>query len=627
MCGIVGIFDTRGASPISERLLVNMRDRLIHRGPDGAGCHFAPGIGLAHRRLSIIDLATGVQPMANEDGSVVVVFNGEIYNFQPLAEELERLGHVFRSRCDTEVIIHGWEEWGAACVERFSGMFAFALWDSDQETLCLARDRFGKKPLYTSLLPDGRLLFASELKALLACPELRRDIDPQAVEEYLALGYVPDPRSIYSGTEKLPPGHRLVWRRGEAARLDRYWRMALDDQPVAAEQAVAEIGNRLRTAVEARLISDVPLGAFLSGGVDSSAVVANMAALGNVPVNTFCISFDERGFDESLYADQVARLYGTRHEVRSLTSDDFSLLDQMAGIFDEPFGDSSALPTYSVCALARERVTVALSGDGGDEILGGYRRYRWHLAEERVRRSVPSPFRQAVFGGLGRLYPKLDWAPQALRAKTTFQELSQSPEDAFFHSVCRINDGLRAKLYSRSFRAVLGGYSAVEVIRRHWSDADTEDTLRKAQYTDIMTWLPGDILTKVDRTSMAVSLETRSPFLDHQLAEWCVGLPVSCKIRKGLGKWVLKKGLEQLLPADLLYRPKKGFSSPLAAWFRGALVGHMEVAAERLGDSGIFDASQVEAMLLRHRRGICDHGQELWSLLMMDVFLAHHGGL
>jgi len=628
MCGVVGIFDSRGRAPVAESLLAAMRDRLVHRGPDGAGIHLAPGIGLGHRRLSIIDLSGGGQPLFNEDGSVVVVFNGEIYNFQALAGELEANGHVLRSRSDTEVIVHAWEQWGPDCVQRFDGMFAFALWDEGKETLFLARDRLGKKPLYTAELADGRFLFASELKALLACPDVARDIDPAAIEDYLCFGYVPDPRSIYRGVAKLPPAHRLVWRRGGSPRADCWWRPRLQPERLVMglDDAADELLGLFRDAVAKRLVADVPLGAFLSGGVDSSGVVALMAGLAQKPVETFCVSFAERGFDESAHARAVAERYGTRHNVRSAAADDLGPLDRLADMFDEPFGDNSALPTWRVSAHARERVTVALSGDGGDEALAGYRRYRWHLGEERVRGLLPLGLRRPLFGLLARAYPKLDRAPRWLRARTTFTELADDAAGAYCNGVSVISEGLRSRLYSPSFRRCLQGYRAVETLRSHWREADTDDPLRQAQYVDLKTWLAGGILVKVDRASMAASLEVRAPLLDHRLVEWGMQLPANLKVGRMQGKLALKRALEPYVPADLLYRPKQGFTQPLDSWFRGPLAGRMAAAAKRLARSGMFDGRCLARLVDQHRAGTRDHGAALWSLLMLDGFLQGGAG-
>ncbi|MEO7500322.1 MAG: XrtA/PEP-CTERM system amidotransferase, partial [Casimicrobiaceae bacterium] len=573
MCGIAGLFDTRARRAVDSELLSRMNESQHHRGPDECGLHAEPGVGLAHRRLSIIDLSTGQQPLWNEDHSVVVTYNGEIYNYQSLITELTGLGHTFRTRSDTEVIVHAWEAWGEACVERFRGMFAFALWDRNRSTLFLARDRLGVKPLHYAFLADGTLVFGSELKSLLVHPDVTREIDPRAVEEYFALGYVPEPRTIFKGAYKLPPAHTLVVRRGEVPPAPRmYWDPRFtQDRVISAEDAMAELTSRLEESVRLRMISEVPLGAFLSGGVDSSAVVAAMAEQSRDPVNTLSIAFADPAFDESRYAQQVAERYHTRHFVDRVESDDFDLVDELARLYDEPYADSSAIPTYRVCQLARRHVTVALSGDGGDESFGGYRRYRMHLAEERMRRLLPLSLRRPMFGTLGHVYPKADWAPRYLRAKSTFEALGRNSVDAYFHGMSIFRDGMRARLFSRSLRAKLDGYNAVEVFRRHAGMAGTDDPLALVQYLDLKTYLVGDINTKVDRASMAHSLEVREPLMDHPLVEWLASLPPLLKIRDNEGKWLLKKAMEPRLPHEVLYRPKMGFAVPLARWFRGPL--------------------------------------------------------
>jgi len=629
MCGIVGIIDVRERRPIDREALLRMNEAQHHRGPDEDGVHLAPGVGLGHRRLSIIDLATGQQPLYNEDRSVVVVYNGEIYNFQELIPELTARGHVFHTRSDTEVIVHAWEEWGADSVKRFRGMFAFALWDERQQTLFMARDRLGVKPLHYALTSDGFLLFGSELKALLAVEGFERTIDPLAIEEYLALGYIPDPRTVFSGALKLPPATTLTVRRGQPLPAPvEYWdvRFSLDN-PLSPADACAELRERLQESVKLRLISEVPLGAFLSGGVDSSAVVMAMAGLSAEPVNTCSISFDHADFDESAYALDVARRYGTNHRVEHVESDDFALIDDLAGMYDEPFADSSALPTFRVCQLARKHVTVALSGDGGDESFGGYRRYRLHMMEERMRKQLPLGLRRPVFGLLGTLYPKADWAPRALRGKTTFQALARDSVEAYFHSVSVIRDEVRHGLYSNAFKARLGGYNAVQVFRQHAARAGTDDPLALIQYIDLKTYLVGDINTKVDRASMANSLEVREPLMDHPLVEWLATLPSSLKLRGGQGKWIFKKMLEPHLPHELLYRPKMGFSVPLAAWFRGPLRDRVSRAllGERLAGSGYFDPRALRRAVDAHMSGQRDYSATIWSLLMLERFLAQSG--
>jgi asparagine synthase (glutamine-hydrolysing) len=625
MCGITGLFDTRTRRDFDRSLLQRMNDSQAHRGPDGEGLHLEPGVGLGHRRLSIIDVATGQQPLFNEDGSVVVVFNGEIYNYQSLIPELQALGHTFHTRSDTEVIVHAWEAWGESCVDRFRGMFAFALFDRNRETLFMARDRLGVKPFFYSLLSDGTLVFGSELKSLLVHPGLGRQIDPCAVEEYFALGYVAEPRTILAGTYKLPPGHRLTIRRGSPVPQPvEYWdvRFSLDNR-MSMEDACAELDRRLEESVRLRMISEVPLGAFLSGGVDSSAVVASMARISSDPVNTCSISFDDPAFDEARFAQQVADRYGTRHYVDRVASEDFGLVDELARIYDEPYADSSAIPTYRVCQLARKHVTVALSGDGGDENFAGYRRYRMHLMEERMRSALPLGVRRPVFGLLGRAYPKADWAPRVFRAKTTFESLARTGVEAYLHSVSVIREPMRSAMFSQAFRSQLGGYRVNEVFERHAARAGTDDALSMVQYLDLKTYLVGDINTKVDRASMAHSLEVREPLMDHPLVEWLATLPRDLKIQGTEGKVLLKKAMEPHLPHEIMYRPKMGFSVPLLRWFRGPLRERVRdaVLGETLAATGIFDGKVLQQMLDDCQGGRRDYSSPLWTVLMFDAFL------
>ena len=627
MCGLAGIFDTRGERPVDRALLDGMNERQHHRGPDEGGLHVEPGLGLGHRRLSIIDLASGQQPMASADGTLVLVYNGEIYNFAELADELRALGYTFRTHCDTEVILYAYAAWGEACVTRFRGMFAFALWDRPRRQLFLARDRLGIKPLYYAPLADGTVLFGSELKALTACPQLPRQIDPLAVEDYFGFGYVPEPRTIYKAALKLPPGHTLTLRRGEPVPAPRqFWDLPLDARSATGDVA-HELIERLREAVRIRLVAEVPLGAFLSGGVDSSAVVAMMAGLSAEPVNTCSIAFGEAAFDETVYANDIAQQYRTRHHREQVAADDFDLLDTLADVYDEPFADSSAIPTYRVCELARKHVTVALSGDGGDESFGGYRRYRWHLQEERLRGRLPLALRRPLFGALGALYPKANWAPRVLRAKATFQSLARDSLEGYFDSVAVLPDGLRAPLYSPAFQRELQGYRAIEALRRHDRLADAGDPLRRVQYLDFKTYLPGDILTKVDRASMAHALEVRVPILDHPFVEWAASLPSDLKVRGGEGKAVFKQALERHLPRDILYRPKQGFAVPIAKWFRGPLRERVRgaVLGPHLAGSGWFDMDYLTRLVDDHQSGRRDHATPLWTLLMFEAFLRRSG--
>jgi len=625
MCGITGIFDTRGRSPIERSVLHRMNESQHHRGPDEGGLHLEPGLGLGHRRLSIIDLSTGQQPLFNEDGSVVVVFNGEIYNYQSLIPELQALGHVFHTRSDTEVIVHAWEAWGEDCVKRFRGMFAFALWDRNQETLFLARDRLAVKPLYYAWLNDGTFLFGSELKSLLAHGAMSREMDPLAVEEYFALGYVAEPRCIFRQARKLSPAHTLCVRRGAPPAEPRpYWdvRFSLDN-PIGDAEARAELTRRLDESVRLRMIAEVPIGAFLSGGVDSSAVVASMAGLSAEPVNTCSIAFDDPAFDEAAFAQTVADRYRTHHRVETVQSDDFDLIDTLTRLYDEPYADSSAIPTYRVCQLARRHVTVALSGDGGDESFGGYRRYRLHLMEERMRSALPQSLRAPLFGLLGRAYPKADWAPRVFRAKTTFEGMARSSVEAYFHSVSILRGPMREQLFSPTFKRQLAGYRAQQVFERHAARAGTDDPLALIQYLDLKTYLVGDINTKVDRASMAHSLEVREPLMDHELIEWLASLPSNLKVRGQEGKFLLKKAMEPRLSNDILYRPKMGFAVPLARWFRGPLKERVRraVLGPRLAETGWFDAAYLQQLVEQHQSGARDHSAPLWTLLMFESFL------
>ncbi|MEM7226383.1 MAG: XrtA/PEP-CTERM system amidotransferase [Pseudomonadota bacterium] len=630
MCGIVGIFDHTAPSPIDEGLLRRMNDLVSHRGPDDDGFYVAPGVGLGHRRLSIIDLAGGHQPQFNEDGSVAIVFNGEIFNYQELARELKAAGHQFATNSDTEVIVHGWEQWGPDCVTRLRGQFAFAIWDSNQNTLFLARDRLGIKPLYYAPLADGRVLFGSELKSLLACPDLPRVIDTQATEDYFAYGYVPDPKTIYRHVFKLAPGHVLKLRRGDGlAQPKQYWDVTFGDSNRDSEQDIChDLIERLREAVKIRLISDVPLGAFLSGGVDSSAVVAMMADVSPDPVETFSIGFGDASHDESRFAALMAERCQTQHHLQQVDPDSFDLVDRLANFYDEPFADSSAMPTYRVSALARQNVTVALSGDGGDEIFAGYRRYRWHHYEEMVRSRLPDSVRGPLFGAAGRLYPKLDWAPKPMRAKSTLQALARDSVEGYFHSISVLNDNLRRRLYSPEMRRDLQGYHAVEVVKSYMLATPGEHHLDRVQYADLKTYLPGDILTKVDRASMAHSLEVRVPILDHLFVEWSAGLPPALRMKGHEQKYIFKKALEPHVPDDNLYRDKMGFAVPLGQWFRGPLREQVKssLSGAVLADTGMFDLDFIGSLVDGHQSGLQEHSATLWSLVMFESFLRRvHG--
>ena len=624
MCGIAGLFHVSGAKPVDPKRVRAMTDTLAHRGPDGSGVWTAPGVGLGHRRLSIIDLATGDQPMRSADGRLALSYNGEIYNFREVRGELEGFGHAFRTESDTEVILAAWRQWGPDCLSRFNGMFAFALYDQDEDCLFLARDRLGVKPLYWATLPDEALIFASELKGLLAHPLLRRSPSHRAVEDYLALGYVPDDGCMVEGVRKLAAGHYLLVRRGRALPAPvRWWDVDFSNPSRASAKALEEeLVERLQAAVRSRMVADVPLGAFLSGGVDSSAVVALMAESSRSAVETCSIGFSEADHDETKWAALVAERFATRHRSRIVEAGDFGLIDTLADSFDEPFADASALATYRVSELARETVKVALSGDGADEAFAGYRRYRMFAAEERVRGLLPGRARD-ILGAVGDHYPKLDWAPRFLRAKTTLQAIGQDGGEAYAAAVGVTPGHIRSSIYSSNFKRGLGNYRAERRDVETMAGAPASDSLSRAQYADLKIWLPGDILTKVDRTSMAVSLEAREPLLDHRLVEFAARLPAGMRLRGGSGKWLMKKALGRYLPDEVLHRTKMGFVTPVSAWFRGPLAGEAAAIAHSpaLAELGWFDGNAIARLAAAHRSGRAEHGRLLWQLLMLDKSL------
>ena len=620
MCGIAGIFHPGTPKPVEPNRILAMIAAQAHRGPDGDGIWTAPGVGLGHRRLSIIDLEGSPQPMSN--GALTITYNGEVYNFAELRDELTAKGAIFRTAGDTEVLLHGWRAWGPAMLDRLNGMFAFAIHDSAAHTLFLARDRMGVKPLHYVELADGSLAFASELKGLLAHPQLRRVPDLRAVEDYLAFGYVPDDACLVAGVKKLAAGHFLLAERGRPVPQPRkWWDLDFSNRATGSAKALGEeLVDRMRAGVRSRMVADVPLGAFLSGGVDSSAVVALMAEASPKAVRTCTIGFDEAGHDERGYAATVARRFATDHRERVVQSGDFGLIDTLVASFDEPFADASALATYQVCALARESVTVALSGDGADEALAGYRRYKFQAVEERVRGLLPEHLRQDVFGTLGRWYPKADWAPRPLRAKSTLLALAQGGGEAYARAVGVTTPELRAQLFGANARTTLQGYRAEDRYVATMANAPARDAIDRAQYADIKHWLPGDILTKVDRTSMAVGLEAREPLLDHRLIEFCATLPANMRLRHGEGKWLMKKAMEPYLPREILYRQKMGFVTPIGAWFRDALAGEATALAKSrtLVETGWFDMATIARIADEHRMGRAEHGRTLWQFVMLE---------
>ena len=627
MCGIAGIFRPNGA-PIDAALLHDMTTALSRRGPDGDGFHVEPGLGFGHRRLSVIDIEGGHQPMFNEDLSVVVVFNGMIYNYPELWAKLQALGHVFRSdHSDTEAIVHAWESWGTDCLAHLNGMFAFTLWDRNRGQLFMARDRLGKKPMHYTTTAEGGLMFASELCGLADVPGIDRRMSATAIDDFFAFGYIPDPATIYQGVHKLPAAHfLLIGRDGATQGPQRYWSVPTETRSVSEADAVVELRAQLTDATRIRLAADVPLGAFLSGGVDSSGVVAVAAGLQTSmqagPLTTFTIGFDGAE-DETPFALMMSERYRTRQFSERAAAVDYIDAARLQGrIYGEPFGDQSSVPTYGVCALARRHVTVAISGDGGDEVFAGYRRYRWHRMTDAVRQYIPTPLRRHALGTLARIYPKLDRAPRFLRAKHTLTELSLDSAMGYARMLTKVHHLQRRALFSKSLNARLDGHDPMAGIATLMADCPSDDALVQAQYVDINSYLVGDILTKVDRASMANSLEVRAPFLDHRFVAWGIGLPAALKLGGQEGKHVLKRALEPLVPAEILYRRKQGFATSLAGVFR-AQVGRLRtrLLSEAMLGCGLFDPAALARMIDQHAAGQFDHSGALWLLLVFEGFL------
>lgn len=623
MCGIAGIVQYDAEAPVRRADLERMAAAMSHRGPDADGFHAGPGVGFAFRRLSIIDVAGGDQPISNEDGSVTIVFNGEIYNFVELRELLVAKGHVFRTRSDTETLVHGYEEWGVrGLCERLRGMFAFAIHDAPRRRVVFGRDRLGIKPLHLAEV-DGGLAFASELKSIHALPGFERDLDPRSLLDALVLGYVPAPRAIWRRAQKLPPGHFAVVEAGRLS-ITRYWDAPFVEQPIGLEAAATRLRELLHEAVRIRLVSEVPLGCFLSGGVDSSAVVAAMVDQLGTSIDAVTVGFEDARFDERGAARSVASHLGiTPHE--EVVVADPSVLDDVARTFDEPHGDPSDVPTWLLCRATRRHVTVALSGDGGDELFGGYRRYAFDRFENRIRSLVPGPLRRLLFGPLGDVLPKGDRLPRPLRAKTLVSNLARDPVDAYFRSVARIAPEEAERLLAPDLLSACDGWRTVERFREIDARRGLKDPLFRIRALDLETWLPDDILAKVDRSSMAHSLEARVPILDHHLVEFASSLPSDLLIRGGQTKFVFKHALRSTIPDHILDRPKQGFDLPVAAWLDGPLRDELDGLVHSGSPlEGTLDLSRARTLLDEHRQGRRDRLAELWTVLMLGRWTVTH---
>jgi asparagine synthase (glutamine-hydrolysing) len=632
MCGIVGIISAN-APPLSEAVLRRMCDAITHRGPDdqgyylnatlesGSGSLFqgGPVVGLGMRRLSIIDLSTGHQPIHNEDKTVWVVLNGEIYNYPELRAELEIKGHRFYTNSDTEAIVHAYEEYGSDTPKYLHGMFAFAVWDVRRQSLLLARDRVGKKPLlYT--VSGGQLIFASEFQALLRHPDVSREINPEALSDYLSFMCVPAPQTAFRRIQKLEPGHTLVWQNGEV-KIERYWSLDFKTKLDISEK---EAGHRaielLREAVRARLMADVPLGAFLSGGIDSSAVVALMSELASEQVKTFSIGFDEQDFSELEHARRVAKRFATDHHEFIVRPDAVEVLPTLVRHYGEPYADSSAIPTYYLAKMTRRHVTVALNGDGGDEGFAGYERYaamrmanRYHRLPRFIRKQIVEP-------ALGAIPEAGATRSQLGKARRFVGVMGRPADERYLRWTSAINDELKLELCTRDFLAQTS--AALRHVAPWFAGNGAIDVVDRALMADTFNYLPNDLLVKVDIASMAVSLEARSPFLDHRLLEFAASLPAHYKLRGWTTKHLLKQALGGLVPAENLTRRKMGFGVPLSHWFRNQLKGFLAdtVLSERALRRGYFKPAAVRQLIAQHTAGKRDYSHQLWTLLMLELW-------
>ena len=618
MCGIAGFTDSDASSSrpadAAFSTVRGMCDVIRHRGPDDEGIHVEPGVGLGMRRLSIIDLSTGHQPIHNEDQTIWIVFNGEIYNYRELRRELESAGHQFYTSSDTETIVHAYEEWGEQAFGRLRGMFGLAIWDRRQRMLLLARDRAGIKPLHYTMRGE-RLYFGSEIKSLLAAGAVDREIDPEALDHYLSFLYVPRDRAIFKGVRKLAPGHYLTFKAGKI-EVRQYWQIRTAEQfQGTADEAAHALESVLADAVESHMVSDVPLGAFLSGGVDSSVVVGLMARASSRPVKTFSIGFDEPQFDELEHARSVATHFGTDHHEFVVRPDGLSILDRLIEHFDEPFADSSAIPTWYVSEMARRHVTVVLSGDGGDELFGGYDRYLPHPRVAQFDR-LPLPGKRRV---ASIAWPLL---PHGMRGKNFLRHVARSENGRYLDSIAFFQPDEKRALYSVDMQRRLDGHQAEDLMARHFTRFDGLPPHSRMMRFDFETYLPEDVLTKVDRMSMAHSIESRVPLLDNDVIEFASTLPASLKIANGRRKHVLKEAASRLLPPEILNRRKQGFGVPLGVWFRGGLTDVFSdvLRSPITRQRGYFAPTFIDRIVGEHLSGKRDHTLRLWQLLVFELW-------
>jgi asparagine synthase (glutamine-hydrolysing) len=625
MCGIVCWAKANGKNHCDLPLLKKMTRVLNHRGPDGEGFHIDESVALGHTRLSIVDIANGHQPMVTN--TIAVTYNGEIYNFRELRAELEEQGFSFQTNCDTEVLIHGWSYWGHDLVTKLRGMFAFVIWDATTQNLFVARDRLGIKPLYWSITDDGDLIIASELKALTLHPKLNADLCEEAIEDFFSVGYVIEPKSIYKSVKKLSAGHFISVNINKIDDLleQPYWRLQdyLSSEQTDVDSLKVEFQTLLNESVRIRMLADVQVGAFLSGGVDSTVIVANMAKHSQQSVKTSSIGFDLSAYDESYYAEKVAKYYQCDHVTTSVSVNDLSLVDKIVDIYDEPFADNSAIPTFILSQATKKYVKVALSGDGADELLFGYRNHQMFLFEERLRKVIPGFIRKTVLSGIAKYYPQSRFIPKLFRVKTTFEGLSNDRIDGYHNAISITSQKALQSIYSCKFQKMLNQYSSLHLFRKLAKEVENQDPLKQVQYIDFKTYLPGCILTKVDRASMANSLEVRVPFLDHKLVEWGLGISSSVNLSVRTGKKLMAKVFVNLVPAFILNRKKMGFTSPLDEWFRQIPLETLEarVLSEHLLSTAYFDVQGIQNILLEHHERKNNHGLTIWSLVIFESFL------
>jgi len=623
MCGIAGILniDTQNAD---KAILKKMNSTMHHRGPDAQGYYTDRFLGFAHSRLSIIDLSGGNQPLSNENQTVWIIFNGEIYNFLEMKKLLESKGHIFSTHSDTETIVHLYEEYGEKCVQMLQGMFVFAIWDKNESSLFVARDRLGIKPLYY-FFDGNKLIFASEIKAILEYGMyIPRLLDYEAVYDYLTFGFIPAPKTIFKHIKKLDSAHFIKLNMNNPClKISQYWDISFAEKINRPENYFKEkIIESLTDSVSSHLISDVPLGAFLSGGIDSSAIVATMSKIIKEPVKTCSIGFENKNFSELPYAELTARLFNTDHSEYVVKPDAIDIIDKLLNYFDEPFADSSALPSYYLCKMTRQKVTVALSGDGGDENFAGYRRYIFEDVENRIRHLLPAFIRKPFFSVLGSIYPKADWLPQMLRAKTLFTNLAKDPFDAYFNTVSVNGEKLLSAIIEDEFRKKLNGYQSKSVLRKHYDKSDSDHYLDKVLYTEIKTFLPDDYLVKTDRASMANSLEVRVPLLDHKFMEFAAKIPAELKLKNLVTKYIFKKSLENILPREILYRKKQGFEIPVSSWIRSDLKNIFQetIFSKNSLLSSIVKKVYLEKIWNQHQTGIKDYGNNLWLFFILETW-------